>query len=184
MIMNYPGGTYGPNNSIRMDHYVAEKRTSRAAENVSRHRWLEKVLMKARDGSKRKKPLPSRMIKFFALVQPVIANGLDFTVEIFYELCLQCFAADDYRYPTVIKSLLLVCEQCGVSPDAFSAWLKEHGVTPPPQLLHIIRIRKTRGGRKFESSQRPRSIERSDSDSSLGSSFSDYSAISKAVTIV
>ena len=126
----------------------------------------------------------------------------------------------------MIKSLLLVCEQCGV--------------TPPPQLLHIIRIRKTRGGRKggkgggryggrskakaaatrrrlpdgelrgmmileedldedddevdggarglgasdFESSQRPRSIERSDSDSSLGSSFSDYSAISKAVTIV
>ena len=52
-----------------------------------------------------------------------------------------------------------------------------------------FRLRRHRGARglgasDFESSQRPRSIERSDSDSSLGSSFSDYSAISKAVTIV
>ena len=46
----------------------------------------KQVLVKARDGSKGKKRLPACMIRFFALVQPVIANGLDLTDDVFLEV--------------------------------------------------------------------------------------------------
>ena len=53
---------------------VVERTTSRHAENVARHRWLGKVLQKARDATKGK-PMPECMLRFLGGIHTLIADG-------------------------------------------------------------------------------------------------------------
>ena len=53
---------------------VVERTTSRHAENVARHRWLGKVLQKARDSTKGK-PVPECMLRFLGGIHSLIADG-------------------------------------------------------------------------------------------------------------